>query len=108
MEKHRPIGEILVERGALEPADRALLDPMIDRHVAKHGGDLAASLAAVSSTGGVASDLRRQVADADVQASLAFVPPSRADADPFATRATLPPEPPPAGSRYHKGREHAR
>ena len=27
LEKHRPLGEILVERGALEPGHRALLEP---------------------------------------------------------------------------------
>ncbi|WP_435011015.1 tetratricopeptide repeat protein [Tundrisphaera lichenicola] len=108
LQKHRPLGEILVERGDLDPADRALLDPMVDRHIAKHGGDPVASLAALSSTGGVASDLRREVADADVQASLATIPPSRLDYDAFATQAASTPEPAPIGIRYQKGREHAR
>src|SRR4051812_22853136 len=53
LEKPRPLGDLLIDRGALAPADRALLDPMVDRHVARHGGDPLASLAALSSAGGV-------------------------------------------------------
>src|SRR5436189_4969863 len=43
--KQRPLGEILVERGALASDDHALLAPMVERHIAKHGGDPAKSLA---------------------------------------------------------------
>src|SRR5207248_11676374 len=46
--KHRPLGDILVERGALATDDHALLTPMVERHVARHGGDAARSLAALS------------------------------------------------------------
>ncbi len=54
LEKHRPIGEILVERGDLDPADREALEAMVARRLAKHGDDPAASLAALSSAGSVA------------------------------------------------------
>ncbi len=54
LEKHRAIGEILVERGDLSPAGRALLDQLLDHHLARHGGDAAASLAAMSSVESVA------------------------------------------------------
>ena len=107
LEKHRPIGDFLVDRGALDPKARALLDPMVDLHVARHGGDPVASLAALSSLGGVASDLRRSVAaDPDLLASIAHVPGTRAE-DPFATRATLSTGPPASGVRFRKVREHA-
>jgi eukaryotic-like serine/threonine-protein kinase len=36
--KHRPLEDILVDQGTLDPADRDLLRPMVGRHVAKHGG----------------------------------------------------------------------
>ncbi len=105
-EKHRTIGEILVERGDLAPADRALLEQLLDRHVARHGGDAVASLAALSSAGGIAADLRREVADPDVLASVALVP-GNSQPDPFATRATIPPEPSSTAVRFRKLREHA-
>src|SRR5438270_4469259 len=70
LEKHRPLGQILVERGDLDPRDFALLEPMVARHVEKHGDDPARSLAAVSSADSIRRDLGR-VADPDVQASLA-------------------------------------
>src|SRR5947209_15261740 len=37
MEKHRPLGDILVERGAVAPDDRALLDGLIARQLQRHG-----------------------------------------------------------------------
>src|SRR5206468_8322863 len=66
LEKHRPLGEVLVERGALDPKFRALLEPMVAAHVERHGGDPAASLAALSSAGGLAADLHRSIADPEV------------------------------------------
>src|SRR4051812_46858410 len=73
MEKHRPLGEILVERGDLDPSDRAAIDPMIARHLARHGGDPAASLAALGSIDSTASALRRSIADPDVLASISQI-----------------------------------
>ena len=106
LEKHRSLGDILVEKDALDPGDRALLDQLIDRHVARHGGDSAASLAAMSSIGSVADDLRRKVADPDVLKSIANIHPG-SQLDPYATRATIPPEQPSTGVRFRKVREHA-
>ena len=105
LEKHRPIGEILVERGALDPGDRDALEAMIARRLAKHGDDPARSLAALSSAAGVAGDLRRAVDDPDVLASIAAVPGTRDDA--YATRSTIPPGPASAAVRFRKVREHA-
>src|SRR4051794_14415455 len=71
LEKHRPLGEILVERGALDPRFRALLEPKVAAHIERHGHDPVASLAALSSVGGLASDLRCSVAaDPDVLESI--------------------------------------
>jgi eukaryotic-like serine/threonine-protein kinase len=107
MEKHRPIGDILVERGSLDHVDRAALDPMMARHIAKHGGDPAASLAALGSIDTTASALRRSIADPEVLESLASIPSTRAES-PNAARAGGPFEPPPAGTRYQRVREHAK
>ena len=83
--KHRPIGEILVEAGALAPPDRADLESMIDRRIAREGGDPARSLAALNSVGSVAADLGRSIADTDLLASIAALAATRGE-DPYATR----------------------
>jgi serine/threonine protein kinase/Tfp pilus assembly protein PilF len=106
LEKPRAIGDILVERGNLAPADRNLLDQLIDRHLARHGGDPAASLAAMSSLDGVADDLRRSIADPDVLESIAHVP-TQSLPNRLANPATETAVYIPAGTRYRKVRDHA-
>jgi eukaryotic-like serine/threonine-protein kinase len=106
LEKHRPIGDVLVERGALDPTSRAVLDQLINHQVARHGGDPAQSLAALSSAAGVANDLRRAVDDPDVLASIAYVP-ADTRLDPHATRAPESADYTPVGLRYRKVRDHA-
>src|SRR6516162_2413936 len=68
--KHRTLGELLQENGALTAERRSLLDAMAHEHVKAHGGDLQRSLAAVAhhSTLG---DVAQSVADPDLTASLA-------------------------------------
>ena len=68
-DKARPLGQILVDRGALDDARRALLEALVGEHLKRHGDDPAASLAAVSSLGSVREDLE-ELADPDLQASL--------------------------------------
>src|SRR5262249_16591019 len=72
LDKSRSLGDILVERGALSPERYALLTALVAEHIKAHRDDPEQSLAAVQS----ASSLRQQlsqIADADVQASLAAV-----------------------------------
>jgi tetratricopeptide (TPR) repeat protein/tRNA A-37 threonylcarbamoyl transferase component Bud32 len=69
LEKHKPLGQLLVEQGGLAAEHRALLEPLVEAHVRAHGGDAQRSLAALSSVRSVREALGR-VADADVQASL--------------------------------------
>src|ERR1700722_3269893 len=45
--KHRPLGELLQEQGALSPEHRQLLEQMTAAHLKAHGGDAQQSLAAV-------------------------------------------------------------
>src|SRR5208337_2938378 len=68
-DKARPLGQILVDRGALDDARRALLEALVGEHLKRHGDDPVASLAAVSSLGSVREDLE-ELADPDLQASL--------------------------------------
>ena len=88
LDKAKPLGQILVEQGALDAGNRAWLEAGVERHLEMHGNDPQQSLAAVSSLRSVRQDLQ-QIADADVQASLAHVSAARPAPDPDATRADL-------------------
>ena len=72
LQKSRPLGELLVELGHMSAEDRAALDPMVDRHVAKHGGSAEQSLAALSSVSEIAASLG-PVEDADLQQTLKYL-----------------------------------
>ena len=41
------LSEILVKNGALDPADRAVLESLVERHIARHGGDPEKSLSSL-------------------------------------------------------------
>jgi serine/threonine-protein kinase len=69
LDKSRPLGQVLLEQGALRADNQALLDALVQRHLEMHNDDPRQSLAAVASLGAVRHDLE-QIADADVQASL--------------------------------------
>jgi serine/threonine-protein kinase len=71
-----PLGEILVERGALRPDEFALLDALVGKHLEKFDYDPQKSLAALSSIGSVRKDLSR-IDDPEVQASLSHVSAAR-------------------------------
>jgi serine/threonine-protein kinase len=107
LDKAKPLGLVLREQGQLAEDEHALLDAMVQKHLEKHGNDPERSLAAVSSVGSVRRDLQ-QVADADVQASLAQVSAARLDDAPHATLASTVGEPTGSGLRYSILRPHAR
>jgi serine/threonine protein kinase/formylglycine-generating enzyme required for sulfatase activity len=69
LQKHKPLGQVLVEHGALSESRRALLEPLVQEHVRAHDDDPARSLAAVESANSIRRDLAR-VADPDIRASL--------------------------------------
>src|SRR5947209_3593090 len=46
-DRSRPMGQVLVDSGALDPGRRALLDSLVEEHLRRHGGDPEKSLAAV-------------------------------------------------------------
>jgi serine/threonine protein kinase/Flp pilus assembly protein TadD len=71
--KHCPIGEILVEQGVLSTDDRDALETIVEKHLHKHCGDVERSLAAQSAPDSLQQSLR-QIADADLHASLARLP----------------------------------
>jgi len=97
--KHRTLGELLVERGALAEDDRRLLDALIDRQLAKHG-TAEQSLAALDPSSRIHGVLAC-VADPGIQASLASLP-APTDLD-----STLDYRPSETGLRYRVLRPHA-
>src|SRR4051794_8646732 len=86
LEKHIPLGQILVGQGKLARDEHDLLETMVQKHIEKHGGNPERSLAALCPNGAARDDFD-QVADRDVQAGLAIVRADlTGDEDPFATR----------------------
>jgi tRNA A-37 threonylcarbamoyl transferase component Bud32 len=94
LDKARPLGQILVERQALRPDRRDLLEALVAQHLEVHGGDAEQSLAAL----GVPP--LRDGQNGDLQATLSHVP-----AGPPSTVAY---EPTADGGRYQVLRPHAR
>ena len=80
LDKAKPLGQILVEQGGLAPQEHALVEAVVHRHVHNHGGDPQRSLASISSIRSVRQELE-QVADPDLQASLAQVSAAPASGD---------------------------
>ncbi len=67
--KSQTLSEILVAKGALDPDDRSILEKMVDRHVARHGGDPRQSLTALEVAPNARS-LLEPIDDPDIQESL--------------------------------------
>jgi serine/threonine-protein kinase len=85
-DKSRPLGDVLVAQGALDAGTLALLDALVCKHLALHGDDAAASLAAVGSLDWVREELGR-IADPDVPAGIGVAASARPDGTgPWATR----------------------
>jgi serine/threonine protein kinase/tetratricopeptide (TPR) repeat protein len=104
-DKNKPLGEILVANKALADDNRALLEALVQKHLALHDNNAEKSLAAVSSVGSLKKDLEK-IADQDVQASLAHVSAAPAkDVDIYATVASAKPA---TGMRFRILRPHAK
>jgi serine/threonine protein kinase/Tfp pilus assembly protein PilF len=107
LEKSKPLGQILQEQGALHPDAYALLEPLVAKHLEMHG-DAEKSLAAVSWTGLVREELK-QIANAELRASLANLSPGRAEVDDsWATKANTVGMPTSSGLRFRILRPHAK
>src|SRR5262245_1595371 len=70
LEKSKPIGQVLVERGSLWPDLQGVLDSLVDAHLKRHGGDVSLSLASLRDHGPPRLD-RSRITDPELQASLA-------------------------------------
>jgi serine/threonine protein kinase len=106
LDKRRPLADHLVAAGALAGDSRQLLDALVDKHIALHGGRADASLAALSSV----EPLRRELAvipDSDVQQSLGHAGDVTPRGDRHATVAVPSRKPATPGLRFHILRPHA-
>jgi formylglycine-generating enzyme required for sulfatase activity/serine/threonine protein kinase len=107
LDKGKPLGQILRAMGRLAEDEHALLEAMVRKHLQKHRDDPQQSLAAVGPAGPLRDHLR-QIADADVQASVARVCPTPSHADPETTGPFIGPGTLPPHARFHILRPHAR
>ena len=83
--KEKSLGQILQEQKALDADSCQLLEALVQKHLALHGDDPQKSLAALSSLGSARRPLQ-EIADADLQASLAQVSVARGEDDPWLTQ----------------------
>jgi serine/threonine-protein kinase len=88
LDKHKPLGEILVAQNTLAPDVRATLELLVDKHLECHQNQPQHSLAALSLHPQVRRDLDR-IADTEVHASLASLSTDHPNLIP-----SLPPGPP--------------
>jgi serine/threonine protein kinase len=71
-DKAKPLGQILVEQGHLNPQHLALLEPLVQAHIEAHNNDPQQSLAALSSVSSVRNHLA-DIPDDQLQESLRAV-----------------------------------
>ena len=106
LDKAKPLGGHLVEARALAADTHSLLQALVDKHVAQHGGSVERSLATLGS-GEQLRDGLAKIADADVQTTLARVGAATLPGDRHATMALPRPLDLPAGQRFCVLRPHA-
>jgi serine/threonine-protein kinase len=104
LDKHKPLGKILSEQGALLPEDHQAIESLVRRHLVRHDNDAERSLAALSSIGERLRDELSRIADPDVQASLPCMSATRHDAESTLTYVGSPTTP---GGRFRILRPHA-
>jgi serine/threonine protein kinase len=102
--KHKALGDILKEQGALDGEQHGLLSAMVQAHLKKHGNDPHKSLAAVPVSSGLKEQIQ-SLADPDVQASVGHL---SAEVDPCATRSFSVGASTSAGTRFRILRPHAK
>jgi serine/threonine-protein kinase len=101
VDKAKPLGQILAERGALAEAERAALEVLVDRHLARHDHDADKSLAALRPTPDACAHFSR-VTGWELPAALAPTP------EGHPTASVGPDNPFPEGGRYLRLRPHAK
>jgi len=100
LDKDKPLERIVQERGWLSPEDHAVLEPLLRRHLQRHGGSVERSLAAVSVPAEVHLDLR-SLSDEKIEASLGCL--KTPAATPLPETLDVPPSESPAATVTHPG-----
>ena len=106
-DKSRPMGAILETRGTLNSSRRALIEALVEEHLAQHEDDPRQSLAALSSIGSTRRGLA-EVPDAELHVSLAHVSEAWETQVPDADRPGVVKGPTSTGSRFRILRPHAK
>jgi serine/threonine-protein kinase len=101
LDKAKPLGLILCERGALTEAERAPLEALVDRHLARHDHDPDKSLAALRPSPEVCAHLG-SAPGSELLSALSPTP----DGPPTVSVGASPPLP--ADGRYQRLRPHAK
>jgi serine/threonine-protein kinase len=105
--KSRPLGDILIEQHALQPAERDAIDGLVRLHLERHGGDIEQSMTVLHIPTPVQDELHR-IGDGDAQIILTRLStPPVADA-PAAMPSTMPEQRAGHGLRYHVLRPHGK
>lgn len=101
LEKVKPLGQILVEQGALAPDSRALLDALVQKKVQLHDNDVQKGLVSLCQSHPLPEALKR-IPDPELHASVAFLTAPPADvSDSNQTQAFTAEMPESPGLRYH-------
>jgi serine/threonine-protein kinase len=69
VDRSRGLGQVLLERGALSPGRRTILEALVEEHIRLHDDDPEKSLASVGPVGSLGDDLSRST-DPEVRSSL--------------------------------------
>jgi serine/threonine protein kinase len=104
LDKHKPIGQVICEQGALSVEDHAAIDSLVRRHLLRHDNNAERSLAALSSIGRRLREDLACISDPDVQASLHAVSATQCDTESTLTYLGSPTTP---GGRFRVLRPHA-
>jgi serine/threonine-protein kinase len=105
-DKAKPLGQILVEQGALQSRKRDLLESLVEAHLDMHGGEVEKSLAALDVPDPVRQELH-SLNDSDVEASIARLSTHSEHGEPRTGLSTMPMKPA-AGLRYQVLRPHGK
>jgi serine/threonine-protein kinase len=101
LDKAKPLGLILCERGALTEAERAPLEALVDRHLARHDHDPDKSLAALRPS----PEIRAHLGSVPGSELLSALSPTPDGPPTVSVGASLPL---PSDSRYQRLRPHAK
>ena len=107
LDKRKPLGRILADRGALAEARLSLLEALVQEHLEQHGGDPERSLASPQPRSARLAATSRRSTTPNSRPPSPTSPPAQHDDDPAATRPHAAGVPTSAGARFRVIRPHA-